>query len=72
MPAPSIAESFWSSRPVLMSVAEVAPPLGRTEATVASLANRHAIGAYKIAGRWQVAGTDVRGFAASDARPPKA
>lgn len=54
-----------------MLVAEVAPLLGRTEATVASLANRHEIGAYKIAGRWQIAGIDVRGFAASDARAAK-
>lgn len=54
-----------------MTVAEVAPLLGRTEATVASLANRHEIGAYKVAGRWLIAGIDMRGFAASDARAAK-
>lgn len=71
MSASSTAETFWSSRPVLMSVAEVAPLVGRTEATVASLANRHEIGAYKVAGRWLIAGIDLRGFAASDARAAK-
>lgn len=71
MPVNSTAETFWSSRPVLMTVAEVAPLLGRTEATVASLANRHEIGAYKVAGRWLIAGIDMRGFAASDARAAK-
>lgn len=65
------AETFWSSRPVLMSVPEVAPLLRRTEATVASLAARHEIGAYKVAGRWLIARIDLRGFAASDGRAAK-
>lgn len=68
MPASSTADVFWSSRPVLMSIAEVAPLLRRTDATVASLAKRNAIGAYRVAGRWLIARIDLRGFAASDAR----
>lgn len=54
-----------------MTVAEVAPLLGRTEATVAALANRHEIGAYKVSGRWLITSIDMRGFAASDARAAK-
>lgn len=68
MPPLSTAEAFWSSRPALMSVAEVAPLMRRTDATVASLASRHEIGAYKVAGRWLIARIDLRGFAAGDAR----
>lgn len=71
MPASSTAEAFWWSRPALMSVAEVAPLLRRTEATVAALASKHEIGAYKVAGRWLIARIDLRGFAASDARAAK-
>lgn len=71
MSASSTANALWSSRPVLMTIAEVAPLLLRTDATVASLANRHEIGAYKVAGRWLIARTDLRGFAASDARASK-
>ena len=71
MPPLSTAEAFWSSRPALMSVAEVAPLLQRTDPTVASLAGRHEIGAYKVAGRWLIARIDVRGFASNDARAAK-
>lgn len=62
---------FWSLRPALMSIAEVAPLLGRREATVASLASRHEIGAYKVAGQWLIAQIDLRGFAAGDAGAAK-
>lgn len=54
-----------------MTIAEVAPLLRRTEVTVAALANKHEIGAYKVAGRWLIARIDLRGFAASDARAAK-
>lgn len=37
----------------------------------ASLANRHEIGAYRVSGRWLIAGVDMRGFATSDARAAK-
>ncbi|WP_194421204.1 helix-turn-helix domain-containing protein [Microbacterium abyssi] len=71
MSAPSTADVFWSSHPMLMTAGEVARFLDRTEVTVVSLARKHEIGAYKVAGKWLIAPIDLRGFAAGDARAMK-
>ena len=71
MSATSTADVFWSSRPMLMTAGEVARFLDRTEATFVSLARKHEIGAYKVAGKWLIAAIDFRGFASSDARAIK-
>lgn len=71
MPPDSTADVFWSSRPTLMTAGEVARFLDRSEATVVSLARKHEIGAYKVAGKWLIAAVDLRGFAATDSRALK-
>jgi len=54
-----------------MTAGEVARFLDRSEATVVSLARKHEIGAYKVAGKWLIAAVDLRGFAATDSRALK-